>query len=485
MKAASTTPTGAEMNNLVIDMTHGGVKIAVGLAKEGRNVLAYDIYNTLNIVDRKMLEVYDVWLLEDLSELETYKGEMRIIHPVHLPLTREEICKNNPDLKYSFATHHEIVAELLQDWGGDIPKIEVTGVKGKTSCVFMLKEILIDENPLILSSLGAMLYEEGKEIILKKDISITPANIKETVDLAYKIANPVCKIADGVVESENLRKYESAIFESSLGACGIGDVGLLTNISEDYPIADNHSRASEAKKQIFNCPTVVCNKESLDLYYSDVNHPKINTFSITDDSANLYAGDVSYSLDKSEISVNYRDVKTVSGKILNGSLTVKTFAPGRYHVSNTFGVILTCLALEIDEDKIIEGLANFNGITGRTEKRSNGERIVIEEINPGINTDAIRQSVEMIDNLGDWYVAIGGDYGITCEEIDEDKVADYLESLESEIILTGEVGSSIADKLTDKTYSIKDISEIYDFALKNDKNLLMIYRSDYSKVSQR
>ena len=55
-------------------MTHGGVKIAISLAKKGRNVLAYDIYNTLNVIDRKMLEVYDVWLLDDLSELAKYRG---------------------------------------------------------------------------------------------------------------------------------------------------------------------------------------------------------------------------------------------------------------------------------------------------------------------------------------------------------------------------------------------------------------------------
>ena len=288
------------MNNLVIDMTHGGVKIAIGLAKKGRNVLAYDIYNTLNIVDRKMLEVYDVWLLNDLSELETYRGEMRIIYPVHLPLTHDEIMKNNPELSYTFSTHHETVKELLEDWGDDIKKVEITGVKGKTSSVFMLKEIMIDENPLILSSLGALLYEDGKEIVLKRDISITPANIKETIDLAYKIANPICKIADGIVESENLRKYNSAIFESSLGVSGIGDVGLLTNISENYPIAKDRVTASDVKKQVFNCGTVVCNKESLDMHYSDVKHPKVITFSIDDDESNLYASDVSYSLDKSE-----------------------------------------------------------------------------------------------------------------------------------------------------------------------------------------
>lgn len=466
-------------------MTHGGVKIAVSLAKKGRSVLAYDIYNTLSVIDRKMLEVYGVWLLKDLSELITYKGEMRIIYPVHLPLTHEEICKNNPDLNYSFITHHGIVKELLEDWGDDIAKVEITGVKGKTSSAFMLKEIMIDENPLILSSLGAILYEDKKEKILKKDISITPANIKETVDLAYKLANPICKIADGVVESENQRKYDSAIFESSLGVSGIGDVGLLTNICENYPIARNRLSASDAKRQVFNCDTVVCNRESLDTYYGDVTHPKINTFSLDDDKANMHVSDVSYSLDKTEIAVRYSDVKTINGNVLNGSLTVKTFAPGPHHVSNVLGVILTGICLEIPENKIIEGLDNFNGITGRTKKRSNGDFVVIEEINPGINTDAIRQSVEMIGNLDDWYVAIGGDYGITCEEIDEDKVCEYLESLECEIILAGDVGSSIADKLKRQTTLIENISDIYDFALNNEKNLLLIYRSDYRKLSQR
>ena len=58
------------MNNLVIDLTHGGVKIAISLAKKGKNVLAYDIYNTLNVIDRKMLDIYDIWLIDDLDELE-------------------------------------------------------------------------------------------------------------------------------------------------------------------------------------------------------------------------------------------------------------------------------------------------------------------------------------------------------------------------------------------------------------------------------
>ena len=472
------------MNNLVIDMTHGGVKIAVSLAKNGRNVLAHDIYNTLNTVDKKMLEVYDVDLIR-LEDLAGFKGDMRIIYPIHLPLTHDEIMSYNPELNYTFTTHHEIIRELLEGWGDDIPKIEITGVKGKTSSAFMLKEILIDENPLILSSLGALLYEDGKEFILKKNISITPANIKETVDLAYKIANPICHIAEGVVKSENLRKYSSAIFESSLGTTGIGDVGILTNISENYPIARNHSCASEAKRQIFRCNTVVINKESLDEYYSDVNHKKTNRFSINDPESNLYCENVNYSLDKTTVDIIYGDVKTKTDKVISGKLTVETFAPGPHHVENVLGVVLACLSLDLPHDKIISGLKNFRGLPGRTNKKTIENSIIIEEINPGINTDAIKKSIGIIDELDDYYIAIGGDYGITCEEIDEAKVSQYLDTLDCEIMLTGDVGLSIREKMTKNLPFIEDYNDCYDLAIKNNKNLLFIYRSDYRKVSQR
>ena len=315
------------MNNLVIDLTHGGVKIAISLAKKDKNVLAYDLYNTLKGIDAKMLEVYGVELIQ-LEELSDFKGDMNIIYPIHMPLSFDEIESFNPNLNYTFQSHHEIICEILKDWGEDIPKVEITGVKGKTTSAFMLKEILIDENPLILSSLGALLYENKKEIILKKDISIAPANIKETIDLAYKIANPICKIAEGTVVSENLRKYNSAIFESSLGVSGIGDVGLLLNIVENYPIAKGRSTASEAKKQVFRCRCVCIQKEALDKYYHEVKHEKTNSFSLTDDKANLFVSDVEYGLDQTVLEITYNEVKTINDNVISGEMQVKTFAPG-------------------------------------------------------------------------------------------------------------------------------------------------------------
>ena len=466
------------MNNLVIDLTHGGVKIAISLAKNGANVLAYDIYNTLNSIDKRMLQIYNVEVIE-LDDLKDFKGDVNVIYPIHMPLSFDEIKSYNPNLNFTFQTHHEIIKELLKEWGEDILKVEITGVKGKTTTVFMLKEILIDYNPLILSSLGAFLYEDKNEIILKKDISITPANIKETVDLAYKYANPICR------PEENERKYSSAIFESSLGVSGIGDVGLLLNVVEDYPIAQNKSSASKAKKQVFRCKNVCIDKETLDKYYSDVKHENINVFSITDKNANLFIENYDYSLDKTFLELKYNNVKTINGNVISGNITIETFAPGKHHVSNVLGAVLTALTLEINLNKIIDGLKNFKGLYGRCFKKTIENSIIIEEINPGLNTTAVKECINMLDDLDNYYIAIGGDYGITCEEIDEDKLISFLNTFDKEIYLTGDLGFSISSKLSNNYKYIKNYSDIYNIAVKDNKNLLFIYRSDYRKVSNR
>ena len=466
------------MDILVIDLTHGGVKIAISYAKKEKTVYAFDIYNTLNDIDKKMLDAYNVKIIE-LSYLKNLKGELKVIYPIHLPLTLDEIKNENPNLEYTFKTHHEAIKELLDEWEKDILKIEVTGVKGKTSSVFMLKEILIDSNPLILSSLGALLYKNKKEIILQKNISITPANIKESIDLTYRVANPIC----GGEKKDRI--YNCAIFESSLGATGIGDVGLLTNIVENYPIAKNRLTASYAKKQIFNCNTVNCQKECFDEYYSNIKHDKINLFSINDENANLYTTNIDYSFDKSMIDIEYKNIKTIDDKLLSGKIQIETFALGSHHVSNVLGVVLTCLTSNIPENQIKNGLKNYNGIPGRTNKRNIDGITVIEEINPGINTKAIEESINMISKFDDYYISIGGDYGITCEEIDEDKVAELINKLNHEIILTGEVGKNISTKVNVPMKYIPDYREVYNLSIKNQKNLLFIYRSDYRNITKR
>ena len=91
----------------------------------------------------------------------------------------------------------------------------------------------------------------------------------------------------------------------------------------------------------------------------------------------------------------------------------------------------------------------------------------------------------MIKDLKNYYIAIGGDYGITCEEIDEKKVSEFLDTISNDIILTGPVGNGILDKMKNKPKYMENYNEVYDLAIKNNKNLLFIYRSNYSKLSKR
>ncbi|MDL2246746.1 coenzyme F430 synthase [Methanobrevibacter sp. OttesenSCG-928-K11] len=482
------------MNNfkqcLVMDLTHGGVKIACEMTKQLDKVYAYDIYNTLKKENKDLLLRYNV---EILSNLEDIDNDTLIISPVHLPLTYIDIENkiNKKNNNYKFLTHHDAVKIILDYWiekTANIPKIEITGVKGKTNSVFMLKEILTSYNPLILSSLGAMLFKNNRKFILKKNISITPASIIETVKLANRISNPTC----GVKPDYKNVNYDVAIFENSLGSCGIGDIGLLTNIAENYPIANNKKTASIAKKQIFNCKKVVIEEETLSKYYKEEKikfKDKINTYSLNKDNSdsNLVLKNVDYSLNETKIEVKYTSLKTISNKEISGNIEINTFAPGKHHVQNVLGVISACLTLDIDIDLIEQGLNNYHGINGRTSIKKIDNLNIIEEVNPGINTKAIKNSIEMINDLKDYCIIIGGQYGITCEEIDEKKLSNYLDEISENknIILTEELGKNILNKTKRKLRFIENYNDAIDLALENNKNILFIYRSNYGEISKR
>lgn len=543
------------MNAFLVDLTHGGVKISSELAKSGEyeNVFAYDLYGTLKEEDENFLKACGVRVLKDLDDfkeaIESYSTFLNnkkhesdgpnlninkefsektpnylekdlIINPIHSPLNisnlldeASEDLKLNIDEKNQFSnsfeilSHHSATKLVLSSWSEKAKKenvdcIEITGVKGKTSVAYMLKEIMLEneKDTLLLSSLGAHLFindhnrSEVEDIVLMKNISITPANIINTIQYANNI-NPKHSHEDSL-------NYDAAIFENSLGVCGLGDVGVLTNIVENYTIAKGSSNARNAKKQVFNCPMVVIEEETLKEHYpkeSEIFSGRINTFSIYDSSSNVFAQSIDYNLNQSKIKVRYHDLKILGNeKSKNGEIIIKTFAPGRHHVLNALTALTVALTLGIDDEAIQKGLENFNGIEGRTHLTKVGDSIIIEEINPGINTKAIESSIGMIRNIEDYHIIIGGRYGITCEEIDEDKLSDFLnaymmENPDVNLILTDELGLSIKKKLdklnnTGKNQTIKYIEsyeEAQNKAIMENKNILFIYRSNYSQISKR
>lgn len=507
------------MNVLVVDMTHGGAVIASQFAKiPGFKVYAWDIYKTLKSDVKTSLIDQNVEIV-GTDFLKGIDRELWVIAPVHCDLKsylnegtddtngNDGTGINMDSMKVSrFMTHHEAV-EFLMEERINVPVIEVTGVKGKTSTVAMLKEIFKDLNPLILSSSGVEVLENGESHVLKRNISITPASIVEAWELLEEFLEGY----------ENPFEVGLCIFEVSLGGTGLADVGVLTNLVENYPVAGGTSSAAAAKSQIFRSRRVVCDFESFNSFYSNNSknltetkfmfktseelqnemmnvqnkiQDKTNTFGLKS-HANVKATNVHFGFYETRFQVEVHDLKTVNGNLLNSSFEVSAFAPAPYHLQNILSVICTALTLETPIDTIKKGLKSFKGIKGRTSIRDHRGVRVIEEINPGLNVEAVKKAVDMLKRIsdeGDSTVIFGGKYGITCEEIDEKAVAFVLNALEpyTYLILADNLGDNVKQFIKRDLTFKKSLDEALDHAvLMGSKNVLVVYRSNYSDVERR
>lgn len=447
------------MDYLVVDMTHGGLVIASELAKlPETRVYAWDIYGTLK---EPIIKEYSAKGLKFVDE--TYfeiSEELTVVSPVHCNLNR------HVDM-----THHDAVKLILKN-KINVPVVEVTGVKGKTSVVWILKEILCHKKPLVLSSLGVEVFDGVEWIRLKENISITPASIIEAWKLAENYDIGVC------------------IFETSLGGTGLADVGVLTNIAENYSIAANSNNASQAKAQIFKSELVACDLESFNNYFTEFEE-KTNTFGISSNSIiqpNLTVINIEYGFDKTDFDLELINLKTINGILVEGVLKLSTFAPAPIHINNVLAAVSASLMLGVSRERITRGLTQFKGLKGRTTIREYDGVRVVEEINPGLNVTAVAEAIKMMEDLEDVAVIFGGKYGVTCEEIDEKSVSSVLNSLNDiiQLILVDELGNNVNNLLKRNSYYCADLEEAVNYAVKmNSSNILIVYRSNYSDVEKR
>ncbi len=454
------------MNVLIIDMTHGGIPIALEfLNYTDFNVFALDIYNTLSKEKKELLSQKGIKIVEkgfldniDIKDdiMEISNDDFLLVAPIH--------CNIKPKIHL---THHEAVNFLLEN-KIKVPIIEVTGVKGKTSVVWMLKEIFIENDPLVLSSLGIEVIQNTKSQILKKDISITPASIIETWELGKPFNPEIC------------------IFESSLGGTGLADAGIITNIAENYPIASGEKNASLAKEQMFKSKITVCDFDSFAFFYSNMTG-KINTFGLNVKS-NVYASDIEFTLDKTTFKAKINNLKTIEGTLLSTEFEVETFAPAEHHLNNVLCAICGALTLNTPVNQIKEGLKKFKGIRGRTSIKKYKGSTIIEEINPGLNVTAIKKSVDMIRDFKNSTLIFGGKYGITCEEIDEDSTVEFIHQINDEIslILVDELGKNIKNKIKRKYKYMDNFNNAIEKGIEmNSPIILLIYRSIFSDQNKR
>jgi UDP-N-acetylmuramyl pentapeptide synthase len=320
--------------------------------------------------------------------------------------------------------------------------------------------------------LGVEVIDDGKWKILKKDISITPASIIEALKLAEGHEIGIC------------------IFETSLGGTGLADVGIITNIAEDYTIANNSSMASKAKSQMFKSQAVACEIEAYNSNYSEF-HKKTNTFGKSEDSKNcinLTASQIRYGFNKTHFQININDFQISSNNIINQSFELSTFAPSPIHVTNALAAVCASLTIGASIEKIKEGLNNFKGVKGRTTIREYEGIRIIEEINPGLNVTAVKKALLMIENMERVVVIFGGKYGVTCEEIDENSVSEVLNGLNENIrlVLVDKLGQGVKSNLNRKFSYFNDLDDAIKCVFNSKcSNLLIIYRSNFSDLKKR
>ena len=141
------------------------------------------------------------------------------------------------------------------------------------------------------------------------------------------------------------------------------------------------------------------------------------------------------------------------------------------------------LLLDIPIKTITSNIKDTLPIEGRGSIKYIEDKIVLEDINPGLNTTSISKCISNLERYSNNYVLIvGGDYGITCEEIDEEKLSKYISTIDSPIVLTGDVGYNLLKKL-DKDYTFyHELTDAFNYLLKKDYDVIqIIYRSEYAR----
>ena len=432
-------------NVLFSDANHGGLVLLEEYCKyTHNNLFFYDVYDKLSENEKNDLSSRLNVSFLSLDDVLACEDSFIKINPVHMP----------PLFGTDF-THHEFVSYLLDKKGFDKDIIGVTGVKGKSSVVWMIANFLSDFNVVVLSSDGLFFNDE----VLVDSLSITPASIISAVNLLEE---------RGLVD-----RIDYCIFEVSLGMIPHVSVGVLTNIIEDYPICSASSSASIAKKSIFESCSVLCDYNAYMNYYSKEDN--VTCVSLFDSDADIYTSNLELNFDKTCFKLHYNDVE----------YDLSCFALTDFYVNNllfAFGVILL---LGVDIQSIFSKINQMILPRGRGTCEMIGKNLVIEDINPGLNTSSIRKCIDNVCSIDNDYILIlGGDYGITCEEIDEEKLVDYLRKLNKEnIVYCGDLGKSIRKDMGNSGLFFESLDEAIGicFDENSDRTIQIVYRSDYNR----
>lgn len=382
------------MHILILDTVHGGDILADILMGKGHRVTCVDVYGIAS--DELMGRLSSDGA--HAVRLPVPEGHYDLLlSPVHCP---DRFLSNVTwDSRKTF---HQAVGDLIDD--GRF-RVEVTGVKGKTSACYLLAHILnADGRKVYLhSSRGQGPWTDGAHSIDDK-VSIAPTSM--------------LRIPKG--------DFDAVICESSLGGSGKADIAAITNLADDYGIAENTGRASDAKSSILCDNINIVRRDEMGIWRRYGGHdltPYGERVTVMNDPK--IGGPL-------ELSIDYRGTHKVKMK---GS-----YIPLQY-LDSVELVLEICNAMGLSADSVVKGLESFNGVPGRGELSFRDGRWVVRERNPGISHLSIGHTLDILNSMG----ALEGSAMLidpvnrkVCEKMDMDSIRGVAERYGVDVIMAGD-----------------------------------------------
>lgn len=335
-----------------MDTVHGGGVLADRYPKKGDEVTCVDVYNVTprEEIDRLRGKGFTV-------SREVPEGEYDLVlMPIHCP---DSFLNGVRYAEKKFFS--QAVGELIHDKRF---RIEVTGVKGKTSFCCLLAHILSSagKKVLVQTSRGRGKWTEGR-LEVQERVSIAPPSM--------------LTVPKG--------DYDIVICEVSLGGSGKANISCITNLLEDYPIAAGTRKASEGKIAILNEGKNIVPREEVDFWKK----PGIGNII-------GYGGRIRL-LGETKLGGSAR-IRVDYGKGFETDLKNNYLA--LEYIDAAELAIQVCQEMAIPEASVKEGLSSFIGVPGRGEISFSEGRWTVTERNPGISARSVERTLATLKRIG-------------------------------------------------------------------------------------
>ncbi|MFA5453590.1 MAG: coenzyme F430 synthase [Candidatus Methanomethylophilaceae archaeon] len=401
------------MQILILDLTHGGDILSEDLTAKGHRVTCVDVYRIAKKEKIQALKSIGV----EVTDIVPDKDYDLLVSPAHCP----DSFLNGSTYKKRM-TFSQAVNKIIDD---DRFRIEITGVKGKTSCCYLLAHILsvAGKSVFLHTSRGQGPWVKGMHRI-DKQMSIAPTSLLRLPEYDYDIV----------------------IAEVSLGGSGKADISVITNLVEDYGIAKNTRKASDAKADILTDKINIVRKNELDLWKKYGDHIFVT-----------YGG----------------NINGVSKPCIGESLRIKYTYDGQHDVDlnknylslqylQTIDLVLEiCETMKIPLWAVVNGLRSFKGVPGRGEISLHDNIWHIKERNPGISHISIGMTLECLERmnvLNNAIVIVDPVSKKVCDKMDIGSITEVVSKYNIQLFFTDGNGSrpEITDNVTTVVEFIKE-----------------------------